>query len=221
MTLARALIRSNNIITIKLLLSLGYAALIDLAYRCHLPGPLQPYPSLALGCVDATVKEVAGMFSIFATGGIYHEPYMIVWVKDTLGNKIYKAPITHEQVVDPIIIGQVAQVLEYGIHRMRKAYNKPLVDSDVICKTGTTNESRTCWFAGATPEMVTISYVGCDDNQSLGMDVFPLRTAFPLWLGIHETLPTQQKSFVYDSALLKQILMNGLVQKLLLMIRIK
>ena len=197
MTLARALIRSNNIITIKVLASIGYDRLLQMASDCKLPA-LQPYPSLALGCIDVTLKEAAGMFSIFANGGMYHEPYMVSWIKDKYGRKIWKSSRRPKRVCQAHIVGQVSKVLEFGITKMRTVFKSPLVDSDVICKTGTTNESRTCWFAGATPELVTISYIGCDDNQSLGDNVFPLRTAFPLWLGLHENLHPVQKSFSYD-----------------------
>jgi penicillin-binding protein 1A len=138
------------------------------------------------------------MFSIFASQGIYHEPYMIVWVKDKYGKKVWKHSPVSEQILDARAVGQVAKVLEFGINRMRAVYKKPLVDSDVICKTGTTNEWRTCWFAGATPEISTLVYIGCDDNQSLGADVYPLKTAFPIWLSLHENLHPTQKSFSYD-----------------------
>src|SRR5205085_10086217 len=53
-------------------------------------GPLYPYPSLALGCVDATPVEAAGMFNIFANNGVYCDPHLIAWVKDDLGNKLWK-----------------------------------------------------------------------------------------------------------------------------------
>lgn len=201
MTLARALVRSNNIIAIKTLLKTGYQPVIDLARRCHISAPIPPYPSIALGCIDTTMKEVAGMFTIFASAGIYHDPHMILWVKDRWGTKIWKAQVTHERVLEPVVVGQVAKVLEYGIIRMRAVFGEILVDSDVICKTGTTNDSRTCWFAGATPELCTVVYVGCDDNQSMGENIYPLRTAFPIWRDIYARIPTAQKKFVYDPLL--------------------
>ena len=60
---------------------------------------------------------------------------------------------------------------------------------------------RTCWFAGATPELTTAVYVGCDDNRSMGSDVFPIKTAFPIWLGLHNKLKPTGKKFSYDPAL--------------------
>jgi len=75
-----------------------------------------------------------------------------------------------------------------------------MAPSQAICKTGTTNDSRTCWFVGSTPSLTTAVYIGCDDNRSMG-EVYPIRTAFPIWKDIHEALPDKQASFVYDPRL--------------------
>ena len=200
MTLAYALIRSNNIVPIKILLKTGISSVIELGLACHLQSQMHPYPSLALGCVDATVKEVTGMFNIFANNGIYVEPHMIKWVKDPWGTKIWKATISTQKIVESEVTSKVAKVLEYGIKRWRKAYNQELVQTDVICKTGTTNDCRTCWFAGATPELTTVVYVGADNNRSLG-DIYPIKTAFPIWLGLHSKLSCAKEHFSYNPQL--------------------
>ena len=201
MTLAHALVRSNNIVSIKTLLKTGMQPVMALAKACHLEDELHPYPSLALGCIDATLKEVTGMFNIFANNGIYAEPHLIKWVKDSWGTKIWKAsPLKRAGVASQLITGKVAKVLEIGIKRWRKAYEQEFLADDVISKTGTTNDSRTCWFAGSTPELTTAVYIGCDDNRSMG-DVYPIKTAFPVWLGIHGKLKPTGKKFSYDSSL--------------------
>src|SRR3990172_5938210 len=64
-TRAYALSHSNNIVTIKTLLDTAVHNVIDVAKRCRLSGPYFPYPSLALGCIDATLKEAAGGFNMF------------------------------------------------------------------------------------------------------------------------------------------------------------
>lgn len=201
MTLARALSRSNNIVTIKTLLKMGAQESVQLGYRCKLTGPLYPYPSLALGCADATLHEVARMFSIFVNHGVYKEPYMISWIKDSWGTKLWRVHTESQKVIDSKIADQIAQVLQLSIERWRTVFNRPICDSAVISKTGTTNDSRTCWYAGSTPELTTVIYVGCDDNRSLGPNVFPVRTAFPIWEGLHGKISTTQKKFIYDSSL--------------------
>ncbi|GMU19356.1 MAG: hypothetical protein AMXMBFR12_05480 [Candidatus Babeliales bacterium] len=206
MTLAQALVRSNNIISVKTLLATGITPVVQLARACHLPDPIHPYPSLALGCVDASLKDVAGMFNVFTNHGVYVQPHFIVWVKDNWGKKMGKYQYAKEQVISTRIADTVAKVMEQGIKRWRKAYNQELVPYDVICKTGTTNDCRTCWFAGASPDLTTAVYVGCDDNRSLG-DVYPLKSAFPIWLELHTQLKPQATCFTYDKNL-KPVLIN-------------
>lgn len=201
MTLARALSHSNNIISIKTLLDVGIDPVVELAERAHLSGPIFPYPSLALGCVDATLAEAVGMFSIFAHDGVYTRPYLIRWVKDRYGSKIVIAVPEHERVLDSKIAGQVAKVLELGINRVKKRYPHLHFPSQLISKTGTTNDSRTCWFVGSTPTVTTGVYIGCDDNRSLGMNVFPIHTAFPIWAAYHQSYIPDKQRFFYDPEL--------------------
>ena len=200
MTLAHALVCSNNIVSIKTLLATGIHPVVQLARKCRLPDPIHPYPSLALGCVDASLKDVTGMFNVFANHGVYAQPHMILWVKDSWGKKIGKYYAVTERVIPEWVADTVAKVMEHGIKRWRKAYGQELIGHDVICKTGTTNDCRTCWFAGSSPDYTTAVYVGCDDNRSLG-DVYPLKSAFPIWLDLHAQLTPSQKHFTYDKTL--------------------
>ena len=198
MTLAQALVQSNNIIAVKTLLKTGIANVVHLASACfidHVPA----YPSLALGCIDATLQEAVGMFNIFANDGIYIMPTALAWIKDEWGTKLYKPIAKSKLVVPPVIAHKVAKVLEHSSNRWQATLSNPIA-SGVISKTGTTNECRTCWFAGATPELTTVVWVGCDDNSSMG-DVYPSKTAFPIWLGFHSTVASVQKQFVYDQSL--------------------
>lgn len=201
MTLAYALSNSNNIVTIKTFLKTGAEKVIDVAKRFHIEGPLYPYPSLALGCVDATVKEAVGMFNVFANNGRYVEPHYINWVKDRWGTKLLKNRPLHEQIISECISGKVAKVLGLGLERVRKIFPREWIDCQAISKTGTTNDSRICWFIGSTPELTTAVYIACDDNRPLGNNVYPLKTAFPIWKELNRMLRTVQKSFSYDPSL--------------------
>jgi penicillin-binding protein 1A len=206
-TRAYALAHSNNIVTIKTLMQVGTEKVISLAQRCHIQATLHPYPSLALGCVDTNLEEVIGMFNVFAHNGIYTKPYYISWIKNTWGKKIWKHTIVKEQVISNVIADQVAKVLESSIERFRKFFPHEWIETDAICKTGTTNDCRTCWFLGATPELTTGVYIGCDDNQSMGKNVYPVHTAFPIWLAINRSIFTTTSRFSYDLSL-KEIVIN-------------
>jgi penicillin-binding protein 1A len=200
MTLARALSYSSNIISAKTILAVGPKKVADLARSCGLSGPIPAYPALSLGCVDSTVYEVTAMFNVFANDGVYVKPEYLLWVKDKWGKKIYKLDIHQYKVFEPKVAHQINQVLTFGLDRKKKK-SKKWLDSSAISKTGTTNDSRTCWFAGSTPEITTVLYAGFDDNKSMGKWVYPVYVAYPIWMRFHKSLTTKRKLFEYDSSL--------------------
>ncbi len=207
MTLARALIYSNNIISIKVLLNIGPEKIVDLAKRCHFSGDITPYPSLALGCIDSPLIEVASFFSTLAHNGIYNKPSIISVIKDAQGKKIYTAQSKNERIISSKITSQINRVLCIGL-KNKKNITNTWIDSDAISKTGTTNDSRTCWFVGSTPELTTAVYVGCDDNRPMGLKVFPLQTAFQIWINFHSHITTHKKHFINDP-LLQEVYVNS------------
>lgn len=207
-TLAYALSRSNNIVAIKTLLAVGAQTVVDMAQQCHIKGPFHTYPSLALGCIEASLLELVGMFNVFAHNGIYTEPHYIKWIKNPLNIKIFKNNPQQHRVISSRTSDQVAHVLQHGLQRLRYQYKAhEWITSEAISKTGTTNDSRTCLFVGSTPTLTTAIYIGCDDNRSMGKNVFPLKTAFPIWLAFNRSITSKQKQFVFDPSL-KEIYIN-------------
>lgn len=202
MTLAYALSRSNNIVAIKTFLCVGADPVIELAKKFRIPGPFHTYPSLALGTIEATVKEAVGMFNVFANNGTYVEPHYIRWIKDRWGEKIWKAKPDRAAILDPRVSDQVAKVMRIGIERVHKIlYRKLWIDCEAISKTGTTNDGRTCWFIGSTPTLTTAIYIGCDDNRPMGDNVYPVGTALPIWKDFNRALSFEPKIFSFDSSL--------------------
>jgi membrane carboxypeptidase/penicillin-binding protein len=52
--------------------------------------------------------------------------------------------------------------------------------ADAAGKTGTTNDLRDAWFAGYTPDLLCIVWVGYDDNVPIGLS--GARAALPIWV---------------------------------------
>jgi membrane carboxypeptidase/penicillin-binding protein len=50
---------------------------------------------------------------------------------------------------------------------------------DAAGKTGTTNDLRDAWFVGFTPDLLTVVWVGLDENQALGLS--GAQAALPIW----------------------------------------
>lgn len=201
LTLAHALSRSSNIVAIKTLLDVGAQAVVALAEKCHITAAMHTYPSLALGCIDVTLIEAVAMFNIFANNGVYVKPHFIRWIKDGLGTKRYRHQDLRESIIPASVSGQVTKALTLGLQRVRPLLNGPWFDAQAISKTGTTNDSRTCWFIGSTPSLTTGVYIGCDDNRPMGKNVFPIKTAFPIWLDVNRSFNHTKKDFTYDPRL--------------------
>ena len=50
---------------------------------------------------------------------------------------------------------------------------------DAAGKSGTTNDQRDAWFVGFTPELLTVVWVGFDDNQPVSLT--GSQAALPIW----------------------------------------
>lgn len=200
MTLARALVTSNNTISIKLCLALGIPRVLNNARSFGITRRLDPYPSCALGTAHGTPEENAAAFNVFANNGVYVAPYLIEWVKNESGKKIWE----HEQVSQRVITKQVnAKMVKVLQHRMevvrqQSAYKIPC---EVIGKTGSTNGAATMWFVGSTPTLTTAIYLGRDDNKPLGRNAFASRTALPLWFNMYKNVTFPVTHFYTDPRL--------------------
>lgn len=202
MTLARALSFSNNIITIKTLLKTGIEKVVKLAKEFGLTRPIPAYPSIALGTAEATVKESVAMFNVFANNGVYVEPYLVDWVKDSFGKKLWEHKPIRKKVLDSKINSKMVNTLALRWNKMKeRAGRNDWVKAEMIGKTGSTNEAATTWYVGATPELTTSVYIGRDDNKPLGRYVFGSQTAFPVWLQFYKKLSFVNKQFYVDPEL--------------------
>lgn len=58
---------------------------------------------------------------------------------------------------------------------------------DIGGKTGTTNESHDAWFAGYTPDLVGIAWMGFDQPRSLGSGETGGGLSMPIWINYMKT----------------------------------
>lgn len=81
---------------------------------------------------------------------------------------------------------------------------KALGRSDIGGKTGTTNDQVDAWFSGFNDKIVTTSWVGFDNQQTLGRRETGGRAALPMWVeymrvaldGMPETIEDQPEGLV-------------------------
>lgn len=202
MTLARALITSNNTITIKVLLTLGVSRLNALLECFGIKKGLTLYPTSALGTAHATVKENAAAFNVFLNNGLYVEPYLVDSVKDAWGKTMWRHKINQRKVLDPKVNAKIVKTLINSMRLSKQFWeDEGWIDSEAAGKTGSTNGAATVWFVGGTPEYTTAVYLGRDDNKPLGRMVYASKTAFPIWLNFVKQIPSRVKNFYFDPGL--------------------
>jgi membrane carboxypeptidase/penicillin-binding protein len=62
-------------------------------------------------------------------------------------------------------------------------------------KTGTTNDLRDAWFAGYTPDLLCVVWVGFDDNTPINLP--GSRAALPIWLDFMKNALAGQKDHAF------------------------
>ncbi|HYY42285.1 MAG TPA: penicillin-binding transpeptidase domain-containing protein, partial [Pyrinomonadaceae bacterium] len=171
------LVHSLNVVTVDLALRTGLQRVAALAERFGLPRPAA-YPALALGTTETTPLEIASAYTAFANGGTRAQAASITRTVDGDGQSLF-AELTPQaqQVVRPstayMITDALTDVIAEGTARAARGLQK---QTAVAGKTGTSHDG---WFAGYTPNLVCVVWVGFDDNKQLGLT--GAASALPVW----------------------------------------
>jgi penicillin-binding protein 1A len=90
--LREGLVKSLNLVTIRVLLRMGIGPAIEHIRPFGLPDSVMPRnPTMALGSGGASPREMAGGFAAFASGGYRVDPYLIERVEDSEGRTVFRA----------------------------------------------------------------------------------------------------------------------------------
>lgn len=186
LTMIRGLELSTNIVAVKILDLLNVNDVIEnfvLATDTN-PNNLPKDLTLALGSATITPLELATGYASFANGGYKVKPEFIYKIEDKFGNIIYEAKPIKEEIFEKedvaILTKMLMSVINYGIAISSKVYK----DGNLIPmagKTGTTNKNISVWFAGYTPTLSTVVYVGNDNNKPISSKATGGSTAMPIW----------------------------------------
>ncbi len=180
--LRKALINSRNVVTVKLLQSIGVHYVINFARRLGITSSLTPTLSLALGASGVTMSELLTAYSAFPGEGERVGPYVIEKVYDRYGRLVEAHQVQREQAISAqtayLITDLLQGVVQEGTGRRARELGRPAAG-----KTGTTNELKDAWFIGYTPSVLTGVWVGYDDHAvSLGKGETGGHAACPIWV---------------------------------------
>ncbi|HDL08356.1 MAG TPA: penicillin-binding protein 1A [Desulfobacteraceae bacterium] len=177
-----ALAKSRNVVTIKILKNIGIDYTIDYARKLGITSNLNHNLSIALGSSGVSLLEIVKAYSVFANLGYLIKPVFITKITDRYGMVIEENDLNRKKVMDKttayIMTSLLQSVVKHGTGHRVKALNRP-----VAGKTGTTNNLHDAWFVGYTPRYITGTWVGFDDEKSLGKYETGSKAASPIWLG--------------------------------------
>ena len=190
-----ALTKSRNLVSIRLLRSMGIEHALEHARRFGFdPDQLPHGLSLALGSGEVTPLQMARAYAVLANGGYLVEPWYIRSIERN-GEVLYEAdplvagceaekgecrpaPRTLDEENRYIMYSMMQDVITRGTGWRARALGR----KDLAGKTGTTNDQRDAWFNGYNQHIVTVAWVGFDDNRTLGKKEVGGRVALPAWM---------------------------------------
>jgi penicillin-binding protein 1A len=192
-----ALQESLNLVTVRVAQHVGMDAVAKTAIGYHLYDSMPKVLPAALGAVETTVLREAGAYASIEDGGRVVVPSLIDSVQDHDGHTIWRPsglafgagdpsqpPVltdTRPQLADPASAYQIVKMME-GV--VLHGTGVPVVeglDRPIAGKTGTSQDFNDAWFAGFTPDLVTVVWVGFDTPQTLGDKQTGAVVAGPIW----------------------------------------
>jgi penicillin-binding protein 1B len=176
-TLRDALVHSLNVVTVDVAMEVTIGRVMNLAARAGLPKVKKAYPAMALGASEATPLQIASAYTAFAAGGTR-----------TTATAINRVTTGNGQTV-AVPTGKKTDVLRPEVAYIMTSFMKDVVNRGTAAKlrargfkanvAGKTGTSRDGWFAGYTPNLVCVVWVGFDDGSQLGLT--GADSALPIW----------------------------------------
>jgi penicillin-binding protein 1A len=173
MTLREALKHSVNTIFAQLIKDVGVEPTMALAKRIGLrsydykPG-FHGY-SVSLGAQETNPLDMASAYGVWAARGERADPTPIVRVLDSEGHTLEdNTEPTTRRVLKEEVADTVNSILQGPLQPGGTAAGKG-IDRPAAGKTGTTQDNRSAWFVGYTPQLSTAVWMGHrDDDEPMG-----------------------------------------------------
>jgi len=188
MPLRGALARSKNMVSIRILQSIGPAFAQDWITRFGFEADKHPaYLTMALGAGSVTPMQMASAYSVFANGGHLIAPLLIAKVTDSKGRVLSQSappPLDESMRAIDARNAFVMNTLLQEVTRSGTAASakRALGRGDIFGKTGTTNDSMDAWFAGFHSSLVAVVWIGYDTPRKLGDRETGGGLALPVWI---------------------------------------
>jgi penicillin-binding protein 1B len=173
-TVRRALEQSSNAVAVRLAQAVGLERVIRTARDVGFRSRMAPVPALALGAFEVTPLELATAYATLANGGTPVRPHGVAGPGRGPGPAARATGLAPEEAY--LLTHLLRGVVDRGTGATVRALG---LGGAVAGKTGTTNDTRDAWFAGYSPRLVAVVWVGFDDGAPIGLS--GAQAALPLW----------------------------------------
>lgn len=205
-TARMALAESMNLATVQLSEEVGISKVVAMA-RAFGFQDVKPYPSLPLGTMEVSPWQLIQAYTAFVHNGARVDLSAVTDVTNEKGNLLMKTEPKQQQVLHPQSAYLVTDMLKTvvtsgtGASMKRLGFTRPAAG-----KTGTTDDFRDAWFIGFTPNLMTLVWVGYDDNTSVQMN--GAQAALPIWVDFMKKAEADAPAKDFEKP-------NGIVTKLI------
>jgi len=189
MTMRTGLAKSKNLVSIRILKSIGTQYAQDYVTRFGFDADKHPpYLTMALGAGSVTPWQQLTGYAVFANGGYRIQPYIVKQILDDRGNVLAEAqPVAAGdeslRVIDPRNAFLMDSMMHDVVRRGTATRALQLKRGDLAGKTGTTNDFVDAWFCGYQPAIVGVAWIGFDQPKKLGNGETGGSAALPIWIG--------------------------------------
>jgi penicillin-binding protein 1B len=177
-TMRQAITKSLNVATIKFAEKVGFGKITDLAHRLGLNEAIKPYPAMAIGAFEVTPLEMVRAYTAFAANGMLSDLVPIRRAVDVTGETVFAMESKAKRVLSPQISFMMTSLLQSVMNEGTGAGVRTA--GFTLPAAGKTGTSRDGWFAGYTPDLLCIVWVGFDDNRELNLP--GAQSALPIWV---------------------------------------
>ena len=193
-TLRDAMVHSLNVVTVEVAMEVTIGRVMNLAAKAGLPRVPHAYPAMALGTAEATPLQIASAYTAFAANGTRTTPIAIDRITTGKGVTIAQPTPQKNEVVRPEVAYVLTSFMKDVVNRGTASPIRARgFKFNVAGKTGT---SRDGWFAGYTPNLVCVVWVGFDDGSQLGLT--GAASALPIWADFMSVALTNHPEWAGD-----------------------
>ena len=189
LTMRQALAESRNVPAVLLGEHAGLGAVAAAARDAGIESEIAETPAMSLGTAALSPLEVVRAYAMFAGLGRTTEPHLVARIEDEAGNVIWEPTRRPRGGIDSrvafVLTDMLRDAVDTGTGQAIRAAGFAGVAAG---KTGTTSDGHDAWFAGYTPDVAAVVWIGFDQPRPIVSNATGGGLAAPVWGRMMRTL---------------------------------